>query len=138
MSIKPGKYRIHTFSDYDKVISVKPSDDYQKPVVVDFHFPPKASVWTVAEGPEPGLYLLSVGGDTAYDGGDEVFAQYMRPVFWRIVQHGHPWGFKILKPDADEGWFLDNTDPFTQVQMGKAPSGAGVGAFLFDFERISN
>ncbi|KIM65026.1 hypothetical protein SCLCIDRAFT_1212710 [Scleroderma citrinum Foug A] len=44
MSIKPGKYRIHTFSDYDKVISVKPSDDYQKPVVVDFHFPPKASV----------------------------------------------------------------------------------------------
>lgn len=139
MSIKPGKYRIHTFSDYNKVISVEPTGNYQKPVVVASPaFSPKASIWNVVQGPEPDLYVLSVGGDTAYDAGDEVFAQYMRPVFWRIVQHGHPWGFKILRPDANEGWFLENTNPLTQVQMGEAPSGAGVGAFLFEFEWIGN
>jgi len=44
MSIKPGKYKIHPSYDYAKIISVKPTTDYTKPVVVDSHFPVKASI----------------------------------------------------------------------------------------------
>jgi len=52
MSIKPGKYRIHTFSDYNRVISVEPTGDYQKPVVVASPaFSPKASIVCRARSP---------------------------------------------------------------------------------------
>ncbi|KAL4062426.1 hypothetical protein V8B97DRAFT_249411 [Scleroderma yunnanense] len=136
MSIEPGTYRIHTFSDYDRVIGVDPNGERRKPVVVAApYFPPSASTWNVARGPD-GLYVLSVGPDSAFDVGDKMFAEYGRLLFWRIEQYGHPYGFRIMKPDQDLGWCIPNSKPLTQVQLKEVSSGPGVGAFLFSFESV--